>query len=197
MKNGILRMALLVGACVLITSFAQGLTVTDCTFDGDDCNTYDWIFEVNDNGTPGKISDDLYLLTLTEIIETASPGSVTVLGSTEYDPVIHYTKTITNTSGFDWTGYELIISGTNVSFDYTNLPTSDVFLNVDISDPMKIVFSSPNVVEDGMTVVLDFDVLVPDSGSFQICLEQIAIPEPATMLLLGVGGIVLLRRKRI
>ena len=195
MKDGILRMTLVVGVCVLISSFAQALTITDCIFDGASNNSYDWVFEIDDNGTPGNTSDDLYTLILTETIRSEEPGSVTVIGSTLEDPIIHYTKTIKNTSGTDWTGYELIISGTNVSFDYTNLPFSDVFLNVDISDPMKIVFSSPNIVKHSTTVVLDFDVLVPDSGSFQICLEQIAIPEPATMLLLGLGGLVLLRKR--
>jgi hypothetical protein len=197
MKDGIVRMSFVVGVCVLISTFAQaGITDYECVFPNDD-NIHDWTFVLDDNDTPGNASDDFYSLTLIETINVSGPDEVVFSGFTDDDPIIHYTKTVTNNTDFDWTGYELILSGTNVSFDYTNLPTSDVFLNVDISDPMKIVFSSPDIVYIGGTVVLDFDVLVPDSGSFQICLEQIAIPEPATLLLLGLGGVVLLRKRRV
>jgi hypothetical protein len=193
MKYGIVRMSFVVGFCVLISTFAQAcITDYECVFPNDN-NIHEWTFVLSDNGTP-KTSDDFYLLTLTETINVSGPDGVVFSGITDDDPVIHYTKTVTNNTDFDWTGYELILSGTGVSF--VNLPFSSVFTTAVIPDPMKIVFSS-GLVLIGDEVVFDFDVLVPDCGSFQICLEQIAIPEPATLLLLGLGGVVLLRKRRV
>lgn len=196
MKNRIRRMILVVGACVLITSFAQaGITDFSCTFDND-LNDHEWIFELDDNDT-AKLSDDFYSLVLTEIIKVSGPDEVVMSVTTDEDPVIHITKTITNSNGIDWTGYELTIAGAGVSFDYTNMPTSDVFQNVATPDAYTIIFSAPETVHIGETVVLEFDIWVQDIGQINYCLTQIAIPEPATMLLLGLGGMVFLRRKRI
>ena len=58
-----------------------------------------------------------------------------------------------------------------------------------------VEFSGPPPVLNGEFFVIEFDMYV-DSGGFKNYLELTVVPEPATVLLVGVGGLALRRKRR-
>jgi hypothetical protein len=74
-------------------------------------------------------------------------------------------------------------------------PSSDLFSSAVISNGgLKITYSG-GVVNPGDEVALNFKVQVFTIGGFTTCLTQNPIPEPATMTLLCIGALALLRKK--
>jgi hypothetical protein len=131
-------------------------------------------------------------------LEVAGYDEVLMYGATDSDPTFHVKDTITNNSGRTWTGYELTLSGTGVSFDYSTPPSSSRFQSFekDATMPtMRFTFYSPDVVPNGDNVALSFYIKV-DTSNFSFTLAQNPLPEPTTTALLGFGGLMLLHRKR-
>ncbi len=114
------------------------------------------------------------------------------LGSTV---TVDMTLNITNTSGVTWTAYELILEGENVVFNYSNTPTCNYFLTT-VMQPTYLRFDSPNVVEGGQTVTMNFSIDVSQEGLFEITLIQNPVPEPVSIGLFSMAGLMLLRKKR-
>lgn len=117
-----------------------------------------------------------------------------ISGVTDADPVMHMTMTVENQSDFTWTGYEFAIAGTGVSF-VPGSASSDVFTGVNEPDVMTVIFSGGTVVTT-TTVGFEFDILVDSTGDFGFSLTQSPIPEPATLMLLSLGGAFLLSKKK-
>lgn len=161
----------------------------------DDNVTHSWVFTGDNNAG--------YALYLSETYFAVGQDRVYMSGTTNEDPTFHIQKTVTNDNGHDWTGYSLTLGETsnNVTFDYTVTPTAilqgdGTVFTVDVSDPTQLVFSGGTLAV-GQTLVMDFDINVADIGNFSYCMTQLAIPEPATLTMLGLGSLALLvRRKR-
>ena len=170
-------------AILSICAFSQAGIFLDVTCSNPDDTDFDathtWAFVPEDQ-----------LVWLEETYLVVGPDSVYVDGTTDGDPILWMTKAVLNDNGHPWTAYSLTLSG-NATFVSG---TSDLLPLVDYS-PTQLVFSG-GTVGIGDTLNMSFYVDVPVSGSFSFCLTQLAITEPATLSLLGLGTLTLLRRKK-
>jgi len=137
-------------------------------------------------------------LTMNEIIGAVAADNVMISGETDSDPVFTVIKTITNTSGVTWTGYNLTLAGSGIpTFVAGSAGAGGGKLqNVAYPHPAAIVFSGNNPVHNGELLTLQFDINVPTTGLFDFSLTQHPVPEPTTIGLLGLGSLTLLRKRR-
>ena len=125
-------------------------------------------------------------------------------GSCDLNTEIHLTKEVTNNTNDIWTSYILTLGeiggngsgsdGSLAEFVLDPTPTSTVFQNVSLLDSHQIIFIAPNPVLVGQTVTFDFSILIP-SNNINFSLNQTPVPEPLTIVLLGLGGLCIRKRK--
>jgi len=132
--------------------------------------------------------------TWTIIEEEFLSGIITVVvdeGFANEDPIINVVKTVTNGSCFDWTGYQVEISGSEGVSYVPDSAYSSVFN--DISEEGGILTFFNGIVSIGGMADIQFQVEIP-CGLFDFSMTQTPIPEPATIGLLSIGMLFLRSR---
>ena len=131
-------------------------------------------------------------------------GSIHGLGGTaDSDSFFHFTGLFNNKTGITWTGFRV---AWGAPYIWGNIPFKDVvFLNsskFSVSDrdvppsPFRIILlSGPPAVLPNEVFTINLDVYV-GQGRFYDDLRMGPIPEPATVVLLALGSIGLVRRRR-
>jgi len=185
MKNSLVLVVVLLAVQGSIV--CAGITNLDLQFTTDP-PTVDHLYWDHDEATE--------TVTLIESYIADGPDDIVFTGFADVDPILGIDKDVTNNNAHEWVGYELRLNPEgNAVFDYTVMPFSDVFTVVETMEPLLLVFSAPDPVAVTETVIMSFDILVP-AGDLNFCLTQEAIPEPATLCLLGLGGLALIRKRR-
>jgi len=123
---------------------------------------------------------------------TSAPVELTM--STEANST--FIITTTNESDIIWTGYFVELDRTGAATFVEGTAGSTRFGTIEYPDLWTIEFWAPEEVPPGDVVTLQFDVSLPDSAAHTFTLTHTAIPEPATAILLGLGAVVLLARRK-
>ncbi len=204
-------MAVLIAAVVLSTVAQAGFTDFDCYFPDDpDAQIHNWYFRAfnnqgveqgyihNGNGTVGTLDPAAsYKLELGERLSEMGPDEVEMSGMTSSDPNFTLIKTVENVTGVTWTAYQLVLDPVGVATFVPGTEGSTRFTDISFSADLKtITFAEPLAVPDGDTVTLQVDINIPTTGSFGFNVCQHPIPEPATVALLGLGALVLIRTRK-
>jgi len=139
-------------------------------------------------------------LTITETFIELGPDVAELSGETDSDlTTFSVIKKITNDTGITWTAYTLTLYDLVSETTFVNGSAGAVgskFQTVAYPDSTTIEFSGDDPVLDGHLLQFQFDILVPTAGTFELTLTQNPIPEPATIALLGLGSLALLRRRK-
>jgi len=102
--------------------------------------------------------------------------------------------TTTNESGITWTGYILSLDPQSNATFIESTASSNKFNTALFHDAWTLEFQAPQEVLPSEIVMLEFDISIPDDHTYTFNLTQNPIPEPATIVLLVLGS-VMLRRK--
>ncbi|NIS50099.1 PEP-CTERM sorting domain-containing protein [Candidatus Saccharibacteria bacterium] len=180
----ILGVGVVILACRIVEA---GIVSFDCQFPDDPYGYYhDWGYDF--------LNDEL---TLTENLFGKPPSEgdqVVMSGETDGSTTFTVIKTITNTTGTTWTGYDLELLSTGTFVDGTAGCTK--FGTHSFSEDFKTLhFYAPLSVYNTEAVTLQVDINIPTTGLFEFTMAQHPLPEPAMLLLFGLGAMMLRKRK--
>jgi hypothetical protein len=211
MRTYLIALAFTLAGLVTFHSTVSRAAVVDIICRNSDCGLLPeelWSFDY-----------DSQVLTLNETIYEIGPYSAGINGHTDRertiqvrciidsDTTITVVKNVTNKTGVPWTSYAQWLSGADgtpepfftMVKDSVKSPRLPIITYPWVTTHSFMRFSGPQRILDGESFAIQFDVAVDWPGDHKLAgfdLEAGAIPEPATISLLALGALVLLRKQK-
>jgi hypothetical protein len=212
-KNHVLLTAI---AVLAVASFANAtITQIICHDDGDQGIVMAPVNILNPNPveyeTVEGVQVPVYNLNMSGV-QNDAPAHMKgdFITSASGDPIVWIMEDVDNQTGFTWTGYQFYVY-MDKTFSITGV-TAPLGWTYTVSQPVdgqtlphgwgtgwrglvSYTAGTGYEIANGNTTAGTFGVKVKFDGTVAFCTEQIPTPEPATMAILGLGGMALLRRR--
>lgn len=166
---------ILVGGLLFLSSVAQASLISSCS---------DSAFIPTCDGTDNSAGIEQYV-----------PSELSI--DAAVDITFTITTTVTNQSDVIWTGYVLTLDPAGNATFVEGSGGSTKFETINYPDLWTIEFLQPQPVLPGQDVMLQFAINISGPAPHTFTLSHNPIPEPATAVLLILGALALLARRRI